>query len=230
MDTPKAKRPSFGKALLIWSGFFALPLFIAAGCLDWWNAWAFLIVNLLSITFVNEVVYKKTPDLAQERETAGANTKRYDQVIVPLTVALLPMAGNITAGLDQRFGWTNSITTTDSLIALAIYIVSVLLIAWSMMANRFFSSHFHIQKERGHTVASHGPYALIRHPGYLAMVLGSLALPVLLGSMPALAIGAVSACLGIVRTALEDRALQAELPGYREYTEKVRYRLVPLVW
>ena len=99
-----------------------------------------------------------------------------------------------------------------------------------MKANRFFSSHFSIQSDRGHTVASQGPYAIVRHPGYLGMVAGSVALPALLGSVPALGVGVLSACLGVLRTAFEDRALQAELPGYREYARQVRYRLLPRVW
>jgi len=230
MSTPQASRHSLAKVLLIWTSFFAAPVFAAAGTLDWWSAWAFLVVNLVSITYVNWVVYPANPDLAAERAAAGARTKGYDKIIVPLTVALLPMTSNILAGLDRRFGWTDGIAPAASALGLMVYILGTALVGWSMKANRFFSSHFSIQTDRGHTVASQGPYAFVRHPGYLGMVAGSIALPILLGSVPALAVGILSAGLGVLRTALEDRALQAELPGYREYTERVRYRLIPLVW
>ena len=102
--------------------------------------------------------------------------------------------------------------------------------AWAMWANAFFSTAARVQGERGHVVCSSGPYRLVRHPGYAGFVLQALATPLLLGSRWALAPGVAAAVSMIVRTALEDRMLQAQLPGYAEYARKVRYRLVPGVW
>lgn len=230
MSASQSSGSMIAKAIAIWILLYGVPLFWAAGAFVWWNAWAYLIATLVSIVFVTTVVYREVPDLAQERATARKNTKPWDKVIVPLAVAVLPLTSNILAGLDKRFGWTTSITVPESLIALAIFIAANGLIAWSMRSNRFFSSHFHIQTKRGHTVASSGPYAIVRHPGYVGMILGNLAVPVLLGSLAALAVGAANACLTVLRTALEDKALQSELPGYRDYATKVRSRLIPFVW
>jgi len=101
---------------------------------------------------------------------------------------------------------------------------------WAMSANRFFSTNVRMQTDRGHVVCSTGPYRHIRHPGYAGIILYTLASPVFLGSwwayLPALA-GVVGF---ILRTALEDRTLQLKLPGYKEYAQKTRYRLLPGVW
>jgi protein-S-isoprenylcysteine O-methyltransferase Ste14 len=87
-----------------------------------------------------------------------------------------------------------------------------------------------IQKERGHAVATGGPYRFVRHPSYVGGILFELAAPILLGSWWALIPGMLNAILFVVRTALEDKTLQAELDGYQDYAARVRYRLLPGVW
>jgi len=99
-----------------------------------------------------------------------------------------------------------------------------------MLANRFFSGVVRIQNERGHSVVSDGPYRWVRHPGYAGGFIGDLALPLLLGSAWAFIPAALTAGAVVLRTALEDRTLQAELPGYREYAQRTRFRLLPGVW
>jgi protein-S-isoprenylcysteine O-methyltransferase Ste14 len=87
-----------------------------------------------------------------------------------------------------------------------------------------------IQSDRGQAVCRSGPYRFVRHPGYVGFILQSLGTPLLLGSKWALLPGLITVALMVIRTALEDRFLQGELPGYREYVGQVRYRLVPGVW
>jgi protein-S-isoprenylcysteine O-methyltransferase Ste14 len=99
-----------------------------------------------------------------------------------------------------------------------------------MIANAFFSTAVRIQSERGHTVCRSGPYRFVRHPGYVGFILQSLGTPVLLGSWWALIPGVTAVVFMIIRTSWEDRTLQAELPGYRDFVQEVRYRLVPAIW
>jgi protein-S-isoprenylcysteine O-methyltransferase Ste14 len=99
-----------------------------------------------------------------------------------------------------------------------------------MVANTFFSTTYRLQEDRGHAVASSGPYRVVRHPGYVGTIAFELATPIMLGSLWALMLGGLGALLIVVRTALEDRTLQEELPGYAEYTQRTRYRLLPKVW
>jgi protein-S-isoprenylcysteine O-methyltransferase Ste14 len=99
-----------------------------------------------------------------------------------------------------------------------------------MAANAYFSMVVRIQEDRGHAVVTDGPYRFVRHPGYLGSILFALATPLVLGSLWAFVPCGLGAVLFIVRTALEDKTLQKELPGYREYAERVRYRLLPGIW
>jgi protein-S-isoprenylcysteine O-methyltransferase Ste14 len=99
-----------------------------------------------------------------------------------------------------------------------------------MLTNHYFSTFVRIQADRGHQVVSGGPYAFVRHPGYVGIIATTLAVPLVLGSAWAFLPALVSALLLGVRTALEDRTLQKELPGYDEYAARVRFRLLPLIW
>jgi len=99
-----------------------------------------------------------------------------------------------------------------------------------MIANAYFSTAVRIQSDRGHTVCRTGPYRFVRHPGYVGFILQSLGTPFLLGSLWTLVPGITATVLMIIRTSLEDRTLQAELPGYRDFVQEVRYRLVPGIW
>jgi protein-S-isoprenylcysteine O-methyltransferase Ste14 len=136
----------------------------------------------------------------------------------------------ILAGLDQRYGWTNGFPVAAQIAAVAICILSYALFIWAMASNRFFSQIVRIQSDRDHVVATAGPYRYVRHPGYAGMVVFELAMSTLLGSWWAILAGGVCSSLIILRTALEDRTLQVELPGYAEYARQVRYRLLPGVW
>jgi protein-S-isoprenylcysteine O-methyltransferase Ste14 len=136
----------------------------------------------------------------------------------------------IVAGLDLRYGWLSGITPSAQIAALLIVIAGYALVVWATGTNAFFSQVVRIQTERGHTVISSGPYRYVRHPAYVGMILLVLGAPIMLGSWWALLPGGLSALLVVLRTALEDRTLQADLAGYREYAGRVRYRLLPGVW
>ena len=101
---------------------------------------------------------------------------------------------------------------------------------WDTASNAYFSQIVRIQTDRGHKVATGGPYQYVRHPAYVGTILYELAVPVLLASWWALIPGGLNAILLVLRTALEDRTLQAELTGYADYARQVRYRLLPGIW
>jgi protein-S-isoprenylcysteine O-methyltransferase Ste14 len=136
----------------------------------------------------------------------------------------------IVAGLDERYGWSPQISLWLQVVAIIVAVLGSALATWAMLSNTFFSGTVRIQKERGHTVASGGPYRYVRHPGYVAGILFDVATPLILGSLWALVPAGLTVCAFVVRTALEDRTLQEELAGYREYAQQVRYRLLPGVW
>ncbi len=136
----------------------------------------------------------------------------------------------IVAGLDKRFEWSPNLPLVLHIVAFGIAALGFSLSTWATLVNRFFSAVVHIQRDRGHTVVSSGPYRLIRHPGYAGTVVTSLATPLLLGSLWALIPAALVVCQLVIRTALEDETLQEELEGYHDYAARVCYRLLPGVW
>ena len=113
---------------------------------------------------------------------------------------------------------------------MGVYVVSYMIGSWALVANRFFSTVVRMQAERGHTVVSSGPYAVVRHPGYSTAAICYLAMSIILGAYWAIIPAMVTIVLLVIRTILEDRTLRAELPGYEAYTHRTRYRLIPGIW
>ena len=204
-------------------------LFWAAGRLDWWPAWGALAVMAAWIAATAFILIRLNPGLLAERLGPRKGAKPWDTVIMSL-LGLIQLARYIIAGLDQRYDWTGGLPAVAQLAALALCVNGYALVVWATASNAFFSQIVRIQSERGHTVVRGGPYRYVRHPAYIGAILFELAVPVLLASWPALIISGLSVLLLILRTALEDRTLQAELAGYTGYARQVRYRLLPGIW
>ncbi len=210
----------------------AVILFCSAGRLAWGWAWAYLGISVAVIAVNGPILLSRDRDLVAERgagyEREGAKT--WDKWLGGVASLLSSFASILVAGLDLRYGWTPAPGIGVHLAAAAAFLAGYALASWAMLVNPFFSTVVRIQKERGHTVADRGPYTVVRHPGYVGFIVSSLATPLLLGSVWALIPAALATCLMIARTALEDRMLRNELPGYAEYAAKVRFKLVPGVW
>lgn len=205
-------------------------LFGGAGTWRWGRGWVFLLAYAALTVILAGTLVRKSPDLIEERMTARTRAKAWDKLLVPVVAVILPFVSLVLAGLDRRLGWTRSITDLASAVALLVMVGATLFTFWAVRSNPFFSSHVRIQTDRGHVVVSDGPYRFVRHPGYAGALVYNLAAPVMLGSLVALWVGVAIVMLLVLRTVLEDRTLQAELPGYPEYVRRVRYRLVPYVW
>lgn len=206
-----------------------VALFWSAGRMDWWPAWATLAVMSAWIIATAVVIFRSNPALLAERLGPRRGAKSWDTTIMSL-LGLAQLARYIVAGLDQRYGWTSGIALPAQLAALGLCALGYALFVWATASNAFFSQIVRIQSERGHTVATGGPYRYVRHPGYIGAILYELAVPILLASWWSLVISGLGAALLLLRTVLEDRTLLAELPGYDEYARQVRYRLIPGIW
>ncbi len=211
--------------LLILAGI----LFLSAGRLDWLQAWIFLLAYGVFLFIYAVWVLRNDPGQLTERSQMGPNVKRWDKVILSVyTVLLLAML--IIAGLDAgRFRWA-LVSPAWQGIGWAGLTMAGALIGWTAYTNTFLSRYVRIQAERGQHVISNGPYHWVRHPMYAGIILMMLCIPLSLGSGWALVPGVFIGVLFVIRTALEDRTLQAELSGYREYAQRVCYRLFPWIW
>jgi protein-S-isoprenylcysteine O-methyltransferase Ste14 len=207
-------------------------LFLAAGRWDWGMGWAYVGLTLVFTVGTRALIALKDPELLAERSQyrEKEDIKAWDRYLVPLVALYGPLAMLITAGLDERWNGSPPIARTLQLVATLVVIVGYGGASWAMLVNRFFAAVVRIQKERGHAVVTHGPYRLVRHPGYAGAALGYLATPIMLGSLWALIPSALTVAGLVVRTALEDRTLHEELDGYPEYARRTRYRLLPGVW
>jgi protein-S-isoprenylcysteine O-methyltransferase Ste14 len=207
-------------------------LFVTAGRADWPMGWAYIGITLLATVLSRVLVARRNPDLLLERATAerAGNVKGWDRILVPVVALYGPLAMLIVAGLSQRFGWMPRLPVWMQWVGLAGVAFGSTLSVWAMVTNRFFSAYVRIQTERGQTAVSSGPYRYVRHPAYAGGVILDLALPFMLDAAWALVPGLLLAATMVVRTALEDRTLIAELAGYAEYTRRVHYRLIPGLW
>jgi protein-S-isoprenylcysteine O-methyltransferase Ste14 len=214
---------SVGFGLLV-----GVPL-LAAGRLDWPPAWrlAGLFAVLLGVNLA--VLRRDNPELIRKRMQLGIKPRRWDRnVMFALTCAVVGTL--VVAGLDARLGWADPLPGSAVALGAALLVVGDLLFLWAMAVNRFFTKVVVIEPENGHRVVDVGPYRLVRHPGYVGWFVMWLGVPLVLASAWALLPAALASGGIVVRTALEDADLAAELPGYRGYAERVRFRLLPGVW
>jgi len=201
-----------------------------AGRLDWGWAWAYVGLAASFVLLTAVLLLPTRRDLIAERAGAGEGAKTWDKWLGGAATAVGSLVALVVAGLDARLGWTQALPARTHLLGAACFLAGYGLFTWAMASNPFFSTIVRIQKDRGHTVVDTGPYRAVRHPGYVGWIVSALATPVLLGSSWALVPAALGSCLMVARTALEDRTLRRELPGFADYAVRVRYRLLPWVW
>jgi protein-S-isoprenylcysteine O-methyltransferase Ste14 len=201
----------------------------AARRLDWPAAWILSLFFGAFWFFFAGWAVRNAPDLLVERSRTAENVKPWDKAIMAIYTVLL-FAMLVVAGVDAGRGHWSAVPTTWQVIGFVGLIPTGLLIWWATSVNRFLSRWARIQDDRNQYVVSTGPYQYVRHPMYAAVLPFVVSIPLALGSWLALIPGGMICILFVVRTGLEDRMLRDELPGYREYAGRVRYRLLPGVW
>ncbi len=207
-----------------------LCLFLPAGTWAWFRGWLFLGVLLASSILMTFYLRRVNPDVIAGRVNRHKGTKRWDLLLGAIFILPTILAIPIVAALDDgRYHWF-PVPWWVCVLGYALLILGFVAVTWGESVNKFFEPSVRIQTDRGHKVIDNGPYAIIRHPGYAFGFSLFLGMPLALGSLWAL-IPAILLCpLLVTRTVWEDQTLKAELPGYKEYAQRVRYRLVPGVW
>jgi protein-S-isoprenylcysteine O-methyltransferase Ste14 len=219
-----------GLQVFIGTLLIGVVLFLAAGRLDWTMGWVYLGVNMVGLLINMIVMGTKNPEvIAARAKSMKEGTKKWDKVFAAV-YGPMPFITVAVAGLDAgRYGWS-TVPMWAQWLGIGLFIFAWLFSLWALVANKYFETSVRIQKERGHETVTSGPYAIVRHPGYIAFSLMYFATPVFLGSWWGLVPAGVIAVLFVLRTAREDQALLEELPDYPAYAQKVRYRLLPGVW
>lgn len=207
-----------------------LPILIS-GRWKWWEAWVLAAVFILTFTISRVLAARKTPDILIERAGYGRheNIQPWDKWLSPL-VAFGGVFILIVAGVDARYHWSAGFSLSIELVGLVLIVVGYFVASYAFIENAYFSGTVRIQEERGHKVVSSGPYGWVRHPGYLGSLVANLGMPLLLNSFWSTIPVVIFGVFFIIRTSMEDRFLQGNLAGYREYAQEVRYRLLPGIW
>lgn len=210
---------------------FPLTPMIISGVWDWWEAWAYAVINILGFFASRILAARRNPDIISERARSMdmQDAKPWDKILSP-ALAFGSLLILIVAGADKGFGWTTPFTLNAKLAALLVVILGYAIGSWALVENKFFSGVVRIQTDRGHRVVTTGPYRFVRHPGYAGALWTYLATPILFDSLWAFIPSLLLFAVLVLRTSLEDRTLQAELPGYAEYAQRTRYRLFPGIW
>ena len=219
----------YGQWIIV-TAMLGTVLFASAGRLDLPMFWAYLAVHSGAQLAMALAVFRRDRDLLDERQKPGEGAKAWDRVVLRVYL-LFTLALFVVAGLDVgQFHWSDTVPFWARLMALPGFALSFAFSIWAMVVNSFYSRLVRIQRDRGQFVVTDGPYRFVRHPSYVGSMVSWLCAALALGSWLALVPVALIAATIAVRTALEDRTLQEELPGYREYARRVRYRLLPGVW
>lgn len=213
-----------------WSVMMTLSFFIAAGRLDVPRAWLAYGLHFLGAVAGALLMGRFAPGLLNQRGAVRQGTKSWDKRILLLYFLLVLLVIPAVAGLDAgRYNGSHP-GSAFAVAGVVLYCAFFLLFHWAMLVNAHFEGTVRIQHDRDHRVVSSGPYRLVRHPGYLAMILGCLADPFIIGSFYALIPASSAIIVLVIRTRLEDRMLQTELTGYGDYARRVRFRIVPGLW
>ncbi len=216
------------KTLVIGGIAFGLLLFIPAATLNYWQAWVFILVFMVSTNIIGLYLSLKDPALLERRKKFGPSTETAPAQKIIMSIALLSIVGLlIFSALDHRFGWSPVSPTIsvvgDVLVALGLFINLLV-----FKENSFGGST--IEKFEGQKVISSGPYAIVRHPMYVGVLVMIIGVPLALGSWWGLAVLAITVPILMWRITDEEKMLKQELTGYIEYMQKVHYRLVPHLW
>lgn len=200
-------------------------IFLPAGTLNFEGGWVFIGLLFVPISFLGVVLFIKSPELLKKR--LDSKEKESTQKSVVAFAALIFIAGFILAGFDFRYSWS-TVPTIVKVIASILFLFSYLLYAEVMRENSHLSRT--IKVEENQKVIDTGLYGLVRHPMYLASILMFLMIPIILDSWYSFICFAFYPAAIVVRICNEEKVLTEQLPGYVQYKQKVKYRLLPFIW
>ena len=200
-------------------------LFLPAWSFSYWNAWLFMGILFVPMFIAGIVMLGKNPELLQKR--LDAKEKEAEQKSVVASSGLMFLASFIVAGLDWRFGWTN-MPNWMVWAATGLFLLSYVLYAEVLRENTYLSRTIEVQENQ--KVIDTGLYGIVRHPMYMATIVLFLSMPLVLGSLYSFIIMLAYIPIIAKRIRNEEKVLEESLPGYKEYKQKVKYKVIPFIW
>lgn len=200
-------------------------IFLPAGTFNYLNGWIFMGILFIPMFIVGIIMMIKNPTLLKSR--LESKEKQKEQSIVIKLSGLMFIVGFIIAGLDYRYNWFN-LPKIVTYISIGVFLIAYLLWAEVLRENTYLSRT--IKVEENQKVIDKGLYSIVRHPMYFATLLLFLSMPLVLGSLISFFIFLLYPVLIIIRIINEEKMLEKELVGYKEYKQKVKYRLIPFIW
>lgn len=215
----------------IWIGFMAVLLFVPAGTIWWPQAWTFLIELAIAGLLISGWLYVHDPALLEQRMASPLQREQagWDRIFM-ICIMLFFCAWLAVMGLDAVRFRASHVPVWAQGIGAAAILASQYVFWLVFRANSYAAPVVKVQKDRGHAIATTGPYAYVRHPMYAGAILLLLGIPLLLGSWFGLALAPALVVAFAIRAVLEERTLSAHLPDYADYAARVRYRFIPLIW
>jgi protein-S-isoprenylcysteine O-methyltransferase Ste14 len=216
------------QSFLIGAVILGLLLFVPTGTLNYWQAWVFILVFLTSVNAIGVYLSIKDPVLLERRKNVGPAVEQNVAQRIIMSLAMISIIALLAyCALDHRFAWS-PVPAYISLIGDLLVALGLLFTFFVFRANSFGGST--VQTFEDQKVISTGPYAVVRHPMYVGVLIMMTGVPLALGSGIGLAVLVVAIPALVWRILDEEKLLKKDLPGYIEYTRKVRYRLVPYIW
>ena len=231
-QTAQTVTPSQWIRMILFYLLIPFVLLVSGGNLVWWPAWIYSFLIVIAGIGGRIWAEQRHPGLLAERQNIEKlqGAKAWDKLLAPLMALSVSFPLVIVAGLDHRFGWSPVFPLWLIVLGFLLISLGYAFATWALIENRFFSSVVRIQVDRGHVVCDSGPYRIVRHPGYAGNIFALLGIVLALSSIWTLIPATVALIITVIRTVLEDRTLQEELPGYQDYTQRVRYRLIPWIY
>ena len=202
-----------------------LLLFLPAGTINYWNGWLLIGILFVPMFIAGIVMMIKSPELLKKR--LNVKEKQGEQKQVVLFSGIMFVAGFIVAGLNYRYGWI-MIPNILVIISSVIFVLSYILYAEVLRENKYLSRTIEVQENQ--KVIDSGLYGIVRHPMYMATIFLFLSMPLILGSIYSFAIFLLYPIIIAKRIKNEEEVLEKDLNGYREYKEKVKYKVIPFIW
>lgn len=202
-----------------------LLLFLPAGTFNYWNAWLFIALLFIPMFILGIILWFKDKELLRKRLKSKEKENEQKQVI--LISLLLFVGGFIIAGLDFKYGWSY-LPKEVTIISSIMLIISYILYAEVMRQNSYLSRTVEVQENQ--KVIDTGLYSIVRHPMYFATTLLFLSFPLVLGSLISFIIFLIFPFTLVKRIKNEEKVLEEGLKGYKEYKQKVKYKMIPFIW